>query len=1464
MLCTAATLAAALTVSATASAQVIISEFLSDDAADGSEIIEIYNAGAVTVDISGYTVADEETLGGGEGAESFPAGTMIGPGEVIVVTSNATELAAGGYPAVAGTQVFENSDSDSDALNDMVDNDTLATGSINLSNGGDEIQLFDATDTLIDGITYGSNSLTGYPNVAAPNDDLSGIRQNLDNTPALDADWMTDQTPTPGAVPFPDPNATCADDPCGDNEDCDDASGSVVCSCTTGFVEDETSACVESCTTAACELLSGEVCDATTELCVCGDGTTDYGDGTCVTPATVTCDEDNLGYGFLGQAGDDTIPNGGCLTDALTNLSDAGLGAVFAAIANGDTDLATPIVVTGAVIAATDDAGGKRQFYIQDSNGTLGTFLNGSAQPPFDLRVGQKVSFEVTKVGIFNSNPQISGATNWSILSDGNFVAAPTPAAAIGEADAASMIHLVGTAVESLDENGETYRVESADGSVSVVVESSDAALKLGSVVEIVAPVEWRGNLTALQVSTNTNALWATFVAPECSTSDDCAASEACVEFVCEALPDECDATNACVGTGEICNFDSDPNTCVCDEDSLFVDDGAGGCLLVDCIAADDCPATGQECTANACACPAGQNLNGDGTLCVVPTSSFAGSLFISEVLFDGTGNPEGEYIEIYNGTGAAIDIGGFQISDGEDTLVIDAGTSIAAGEYVIAAERKTLLQQRFPQSDFTNVQILEWNLTTIALGNGGDEAILSDASGDIVDAVAQGSGVPPAGFPTLAEDAVGKSPGNGDSWERFVFTNTPSRNVDWRVNEGPTPGREAPELDICDETTPCAATGTTCDTDATPNACVCDADSLYIDDGVGGCALVECVDADDCPATGQACNANTCACPSGQIIDNGQCYDPATDACDEDTACTGTGEICNVTGTPNTCDCDADNLFVDDGAGACTLVECIADEDCSATGQTCDSNACECPSGQIVDNGQCYDPATDECDSTNVCVGDNQACDESPTPNVCGCAPGFENTATDGSLVCEPTTTPVQVLITEVQPSQPDYMPWVEYGDDGMPTVETDGQFEYIELYNPTDVAFDMSGFVLTTSPLSDGADQFTFPSGTSIGAGQTLVVAATDDFDMMWNVDSANIIAQGDTAADATLTLAADGDSVYLYTADATDDSDTLDAMSYGTEVEAVFAAGSTLESAIAGFVIERTFDGTNYVDTDTAADWVTGSVPTPGATNDTVSATCNDGSGTLDAGEVCDADLAADVCCSASCLPSVDTAEVCRSTDMCAVTDVSCDGLQGGCIVLPGDIAAAGAACDDGNGTSVDDKCDEDGICIDGTTVDPVCGDDVCEGDEDETSCPQDCTGTGPVCGDDVCEGDEDNASCPQDCDPIGPVCGDGTCDTGETATSCAQDCGTTGPVCGDGTCDSDETATSCPADCGPVCGNGITETGEDCDGEDGCTDSCTLAAPSSDSGCATVNSTSGLAGMLLAAFGLFFLARRRRED
>lgn len=77
--------------------------------------------------------------------------------------------------------------------------------------------------------------------------------------------------------------------------------------------------------------------------------------------------------------------------------------------------------------------------------------------------------------------------------------------------------------------------------------------------------------------------------------------------------------------------------------------------------------------------------------------------------------------------------------------------------------------------------------------------------------------------------------------------------------------------------------------------------------------------------------------------------------------------------------------------------------------------------------------------------------------------------------------------------------------------------------------------------------------------------------------------------------------------------------------------------------------------------------------------------------------------------------------------------------------------------------------------------VCEDDICAnigGNENCSTCPQDCGGACPVivCGDSYCQGGETFRNCPADCgDPEDSgSCGDGICSSKESLESCEEDC------------------------------------------------------------------------------------------
>lgn len=171
-------LALVLTVSLAAAAQadVIINEILYDPAAglagdangDGTrdaaedEFVEIFNNGASAVDISGWTLSDDD----GDDFV-FGAGTSIAAGEYIV-------LFGGGTPTGIPGQVF-------------TDNGSIGTG---LANGGDLVRLIDNLANVIDSVDY--STLAGLG---------SDVSLAWDGTQFVDQDTLIPGTLfTPGAA----------------------------------------------------------------------------------------------------------------------------------------------------------------------------------------------------------------------------------------------------------------------------------------------------------------------------------------------------------------------------------------------------------------------------------------------------------------------------------------------------------------------------------------------------------------------------------------------------------------------------------------------------------------------------------------------------------------------------------------------------------------------------------------------------------------------------------------------------------------------------------------------------------------------------------------------------------------------------------------------------------------------------------------------------------------------------------------------------------------------------------------------------------------------------------------------------------------------------------------------------------------------------------------------------------------
>ncbi len=192
------------------SAPLLVSEILFDPLGDldpEREWIEIYNPSEITVNLTCVKIGDEETSGGGEGMLQFPRGAMLTPEGLVVVANQAKSFldTYGFYPD------FEMFDSDP-SIPDMLKYSTWASGSVNLSNGGDDVLILNGDDHLVDTVSWGDSVFAFDPSVSSVMEGHSIERRpaNLDTDSAFE--WQDQPNPNPGKVdlstPTPTPSAT--------------------------------------------------------------------------------------------------------------------------------------------------------------------------------------------------------------------------------------------------------------------------------------------------------------------------------------------------------------------------------------------------------------------------------------------------------------------------------------------------------------------------------------------------------------------------------------------------------------------------------------------------------------------------------------------------------------------------------------------------------------------------------------------------------------------------------------------------------------------------------------------------------------------------------------------------------------------------------------------------------------------------------------------------------------------------------------------------------------------------------------------------------------------------------------------------------------------------------------------------------------------------------------------------------
>ena len=169
----------------------------------GHEWIELYNRGYESISLTNHRIGDSETAGDLEGMYYFPKGTIIIPGQVIIIANQAS-LFSQNYGFAPD---FEFTDSQESVPN-MVKDKAWASGNVNLNNGGDEILLIDQEDALLDVISWGDSTHAFNPPIPLVDEGHSLERIPADYDGNQAADWSDQTDPKPGKVDLMPPTPT--------------------------------------------------------------------------------------------------------------------------------------------------------------------------------------------------------------------------------------------------------------------------------------------------------------------------------------------------------------------------------------------------------------------------------------------------------------------------------------------------------------------------------------------------------------------------------------------------------------------------------------------------------------------------------------------------------------------------------------------------------------------------------------------------------------------------------------------------------------------------------------------------------------------------------------------------------------------------------------------------------------------------------------------------------------------------------------------------------------------------------------------------------------------------------------------------------------------------------------------------------------------------------------------------------
>jgi len=117
------------------------------------------------------------------------------------------------------------------------------------------------------------------------------------------------------------------------------------------------------------------------------------------------------------------------------------------------------------------------------------------------------------------------------------------------------------------------------------------------------------------------------------------------------------------------------------------------------------------------------------------------GSIVINEIMYQPMPG-QSEYVELFNRGAGAVNLAGWTLSDMRDKsgnnhelLISRSAANVASGGYLVVAADSSILNA-FPNLDGTSAHVVILNKSSLNLNDGGDDVILRDITGRVIDSV--------------------------------------------------------------------------------------------------------------------------------------------------------------------------------------------------------------------------------------------------------------------------------------------------------------------------------------------------------------------------------------------------------------------------------------------------------------------------------------------------------------------------------------------------------------------------------------------------------------------------------------------------------------------------------------------------------------------------------------------------------